>query len=114
MHEMSYIVQIVNTTAMEAVGAHATKAVSLTIEVGQMTGLETHYLKKYYKEAIKGTILDGSRLTVIPVRVFAECKKCGKHYHPGRSNDYLCPVCGSADSVITSGREFNIRNLTIE
>ncbi len=113
MHELSYIVKMVNlaeNTAKENKIEHVDKIV---VEVGAMTGVLPYYLHKYYPEAVAGTSLEGSELEVIEVPVKAVCNSCQKEYSPNAQNDYRCPFCKSIDSHIVAGRDVTLKNIIV-
>lgn len=114
MHELSYMMRMVDT-ALEACQNNGLKSVSsMEISVGEATGLIPHYLKDYYPQCVKGTILEGSELCVHYIPVTARCSDCGNEYNPSRENDYRCPVCNSFKATIVHGREFILDRLTGE
>ncbi|MQN01361.1 MAG: hydrogenase maturation nickel metallochaperone HypA [Lachnospiraceae bacterium] len=114
MHELSYMMRMVDT-ALEACKKNDLKKVTeMEISVGEATGLIPHYLKDYYPKCVKGTILEGSDLTVHFIPVMAKCSDCGSEYQPSKENDYRCPNCKSFKAVIVHGREFTLNRLTGE
>ena len=111
MHEMSYCIRIVQM-ALDAAKEHELNRIRrLTVEVGEMTGVLPYYLKLYFPEAARGTILEETTLDIIEVSVSSECEDCKKVYHPDRENGYCCPVCGSHRAKLLAGREVSIRNM---
>lgn len=114
MHELSYVVRFVNLAEEHARSQHAARVTRITVEVGETSGVLPEYLQKYYPDATKGTLLEGSELVTIPLRVEAVCKDCGTHYHPERSNDYACPSCGSVRASYTGGRSVRLKSVEIE
>lgn len=140
MHEMSYVVKIVNQ-ALEAVekeqsgraeemktgagaaaacageaksGRRILKVQRVVVEVGEMTGILPAYLCKYYSEVIAGTLLEGSELDVQVIPVKIRCKSCGEVYHPDREHHYSCPGCGSSAGGILSGRGLRMREVVVK
>lgn len=111
MHEMSYVVRFVNQALAIAEERHAQKVLSLSLDIGDMTGIEDHYLIKYYETASKGTILEGSSLDITHTPIEALCDDCGTSYHPDKEHDYLCPSCKSGMCHITKGRGVQIRQV---
>lgn len=111
MHELSYMMRMTET-ALEACRENDLRRVDeMVISVGEATGLIPHFLEDYYPECVKGTILEGSKLTVNYVPVTAKCQECGQKYNPSRENHYCCPRCQSPKAVITGGREFTLERL---
>ncbi len=114
MHEMSYILRLANMAADTAKANNANKVESVSIQVGEMTGLIPEYLERYYPKAVDGTILEGSKLEIEYLPVLVKCKTCGCNYHPDKTNEYLCPSCHNAGSDLLQGREFLIKNIVID
>jgi hydrogenase nickel incorporation protein HypA/HybF len=114
MHEMSYVVRLVNEaiTAAEENNANAVKQISVL--VGEMTDVVPDYLKRYYPDCVKNTILEGSELVTEMDPVVIECGGCGKKYHPSKENNYGCPDCGSAAGKIIAGKYVVLKSVEIE
>ena len=110
MHEMSYMIKLINTACDAADG---TRIASLTVEVGELSGVLPEYLIKYFPTAAKGTLCEGVRFDVIPVAAEASCNTCGRLYHPSRENDYCCPDCGGTDARFTHGREVSVKDISL-
>lgn len=104
MHEMSYIVRLVDIALKTAEDRHLSSVRKIVVKAGRMTGVVPYYMQKYYKAAIRGTLLEGSDIEVIPIEVEAVCGGCGTEYSPDAAHDYLCPVCGGGNCRITAGR----------
>lgn len=113
MHEMSYVVRFVSLALDRAKESGASEVRSLTVSVGEMTDIVPEYLYRYYPEAVKGTIMEGSELKVEVVPVKIRCAGCGETYHPDRSNAYSCPFCGGSEGEICQGRGMSLKELEI-
>ncbi len=87
---------------------------SIEVEIGKTTGVMPYYMYKYYPEATKGTILEGSELICKEVLVKALCEECNSEYFPSRENRYLCPVCGGRKAHIIEGKGVILKNVTVE
>lgn len=111
MHELSYMMRMVDTALAACKENDLTSVDELVIKVGETTGLVPHFLEDYYPQCIKGTILEGSKLTVNFIPVTARCDDCGTEYQPSRENSYKCPKCGSIHSKIIGGREFTLERI---
>lgn len=108
---MSTVVRFVSAALEEAKARGITDIESITVEVGEMTDIVPDYLLRYYPAAVKGTLLEGSRLIVRTVPVKAECAACGTRFHPDRSNDYRCPSCGSTKAKLLAGKSTVLRSI---
>ncbi len=114
MHEMSYILKMVNMAA-EIAAENNVKAVKrIEIDIGETSGVMPYYMHKYYPDAIKGTILEGSELICREVKVKALCEECGNEYYPSRENRYLCPHCGGRKAHIVEGKGVVLKNVVVE
>ncbi len=113
MHEMSYIVRLVNLAARTVQEQKVGKAEKIIVSVGKMTGIEPYYMQKYYKTAIQGTVLENSELEVEIVDVKAHCKNCGCDYTPDAAHDYLCPECKSGNCKIINGRDVILKRIVL-
>ena len=111
MHEMSYVVRVVNLALKKCEEEDIKKVESLTVQIGQMVGVEPFYMEKYYKQATEGTLLEGSDIVCEILPVMVRCDGCGNEYHPDAKNDYLCPQCGSGAAKLLQGREFVLKEI---
>ncbi len=112
MHEMSYCIQIVNMT-LDAIDPDKDKVEEISVSIGSMTGIVPEYLEKYFPEATKNTLLEGSVLNIHMIPVETRCGKCGESYTPSKENSYRCPGCGSTEGALIHGREFELTNLKV-
>ena len=114
MHEMSYVVRFAEKAIQAAEEKNASTVISISLSVGEMTGVLPEYLHRYYPKVTKGTILEGSALKTTMVPVTTECSGCKKTYNPTRENKYLCPYCGDGAGRVIAGREVVLENVEIE
>lgn len=114
MHEMSYISKMVSLAIDIVNENNAKKVLKIEIEIGKTSGVLPYYMHKYYPEAVKGTILEGSELVCEETEVKAHCEECGSDYFPNRENNYLCPACGGRQARIIGGRGVTLKNVIIE
>lgn len=114
MHEMSYVIRLVNRAIETAENKGAKKVNKILVSVGEMTDVLPEYLQRYYPSAVRGTILEGSVLEVKrePVRVL--CASCGEEYHPEKENGYACPACGGKEGKIMAGRGVTLEQVELE
>ena len=114
MHEMGYCVRLVNMALETAKANDISKVKSVSVEIGQMTGVLPHLLKECYLKATKDTVLEGSELNMTEVPVTALCEECNKEYNPDASNNYSCPICHGLKSRIIGGRDVSLINIVGE
>jgi hydrogenase nickel incorporation protein HypA/HybF len=119
MHEFSVMSQIVDGLLEEVKKWNATKVEEVFLELGEFTMLGEEQLRFAYEILTKDNILQGSTLTIIPMRGLIECE-CGfkgemapSPDSPHRSVPILeCPKCGNAAKIV-GGRECTVRNLRL-
>ncbi len=111
MHEMSYVIRLVNKALQAAETEGLGSVFEIHADIGKMTGVLPYYMQKYYKKAIEGTILENSRLIINEVAVKARCGSCSFEYEPDAAHDYLCPACGSGNCRIIAGREMTLTQI---
>lgn len=114
MHEMSYVVRLVNSALDTAKEKKASRVNRLVVSVGEMTGVLPEYMHRYYDPAVRGTLLEGSQLEIREQPVEVLCKSCGAAYHPQRENGYACPECKSSEGEIIAGRSVTLEQVELE
>ncbi len=111
---MSYIIKIINTVLSSPEAERSGHITSIRLDVGEMTGALSEYLNMYFKEAAKGTPLEGASLEIKSIPVTAKCEDCGNIYIPQRSGGYLCPVCKSSRGIIIKGRDIIVDSIVCD
>ena len=95
MHELGIVFHIIKS--VEEIGAQneLTKVSSVTLELGEVSGIVPEYLTDCWKwAAAKSELLAGSELRVEQVDAVTYCEDCGKTYPPVQYAK-ICPHCGS-------------------
>ncbi len=114
MHEMSYLIKIINLAEQIAKENGANNIRKVEVEIGQTSGVMPYYMYKYYPDAVKNTLLEGTELVCIESPVIAMCEECNNEYQPTKENRYLCPHCGGRKAHIIRGKGVVLKNLVIE
>ena len=84
MHELSYIIDIVNTVLDETKNRSIKKVKKIEVDVGEMSGVIPYYLHKYYPEVVAGTELNDTVLVTNEIEVKIKCEECGNNNSPFR------------------------------
>jgi hydrogenase nickel incorporation protein HypA/HybF len=114
MHELSIAHGIVEMAAEAAVRARAERVIAVNLKVGRLAGIEPGALVFSYDIAAEGTILEGSRLTIIDVPLVVWCSHCLKEIELPSVQQFRCPTCATPCGEIRSGRELDVESLEIE
>ena len=93
MHELGIVFHIIVT--VEQVGREngVTQVRCVTLDVGQVSGIEDPYLMDCWRWAAdRSEMLRGARLQIETVHAVTLCDACGKTYD---SREGFCPKCGA-------------------
>ena len=111
MHELGIVFHIIKS--VEEIGAQneLTKVASVTLEIGEVSGIVPEYLTDCWKWAVKKSkLLDGSELRVEQIDAVTYCEACGRTY-PTVQYAKICPHCGSDKTYLVTGSEVNIKEI---
>ena len=111
MHELGIVFHIIKS--VEEIGAQneLTKVSSVTLELGEVSGIVPEYLTDCWKwAAAKSELLAGSELRVEQVDAVTYCEDCGKTY-PTVQYAKICPHCGSDKTYLVTGNEISIKEI---
>ncbi len=111
MHELGIVFHIIKS--VEEIGAQneLTKVSSVTLELGEVSGIVPEYLTDCWKwAAAKSELLAGSELRVEQVDAVTYCEDCGKTY-PTVQYAKICPHCGSDKTYLVTGNEVSIKEI---
>jgi hydrogenase nickel incorporation protein HypA/HybF len=113
MHEFSLAVEVIKLTQKEAEKTKALAVSEITIEVGNMSGVEAEPFESALRLLTEGTILEKAWLNIIKIKGKGKCNACEMEFEMNQRMD-TCPECGSFPSEITGGKEFRVVSLLIE
>ncbi|WP_303721172.1 hydrogenase maturation nickel metallochaperone HypA [Malonomonas rubra] len=113
MHELGITESIVEIAERTAKQQQASKVLSVTVEVGSLSGVVPEALEFCFEACSKGTLLEGAQLLIEKVAARARCRDCAREFP---LDDLLacCPVCRSAASELLSGEELRIKEMEID
>lgn len=111
MHELGIVFNIIES--IEKIGAEnsLTKVSSVTLEIGEVSGIVPSYLTDCWKWAVeKSQLLTGSQLKVETLSAVTYCENCEKTYS---TVEYakICPYCQSEDTFLLTGNEVSIKEI---
>ena len=113
MHELGITQSIVEIAERTAKQQQATKVLSVTVEVGSLSGVVPESLEFCFEACSNGTFLQGAQLLIEQVAARGSCRDCGCEY-PLEELLACCPDCNSAASDIISGEELRIKEMEID
>lgn len=113
MHEFSLAMEVIKLAETEAEKKTARSVSEITIEVGNMSGVEAEPFESALKLLKEGSILEKSHLNIVRVTAKGLCISC-KHEFDMHQRMDTCPKCGSFPSEIKGGKEFRVVSMLIE
>ena len=109
MHELSITCSIVDVAAQVAKGR---KVNSVTVEIGELSGVMTESIAFWFPEVAKGTPVEAASLEIREIAALARCDLCGAEF-PTPSMLSTCP-CGSFRFRRLCGEELNVKSIELE
>lgn len=111
MHELGIVFHIIDS--IEEIGKEnqLSEVASVTLEIGEVSGVVESYLKDCWKWAVKKTeLLKDAALLVEQLPAVTICQDCNKTYQTVEHGK-ICPYCYSPNTYLVSGNEFNIKEI---
>jgi hydrogenase nickel incorporation protein HypA/HybF len=107
MHELSLASDVISLVAEEARKNGVEAIHELSIELGELCGVDAESFRFSLDLLRKGTLLDTSSVRIIGTEGKARCSACGELFG---LHDLLssCPSCGGPPGEILAGREFRL------
>lgn len=110
MHELGLCSEMVHTLEELMDKEHLTEIHSVTVQIGEVTGVLPRYMMECWPAAIEGTRLDGSELKIDWVNAKGMCRHCDTEFLVSQNKGH-CPKCGSEDYDLETGFEFEITEI---
>ena len=111
MHELGTIHYVIDTVEKLAVENELTKIGSVTLEVGEVSGIIPRFLLDYWEYAKKKTTyLQEAELKIETIEAVTYCQACGKTY-PTVRYAKICPYCQSDNTFLVTGNEYVIKEI---
>ena len=113
MHELGITQSIVDIAEKTAREQNAEKVLSVTVEIGELSGVVADAVEFCFEACIQQTLLEGCRLIIIQTPGRARCDDCGAEVNIDNMT-FNCSACNSYALQRTGGEELNIKELEIE
>jgi len=113
MHELSIAQAIVDVVEEEARNAGATRVVSITLSLGELSGVVEEQLRFCFPMVVKDTSLESAELVIERVAGEGFCERCQAAF-PLPSLFTTCPACGTHTRTIRAGQELRVASLEVE
>jgi len=113
LHELGITQSIVEIAERTARQQQAHKVLSVTVELGSLSGVVPEALEFCYEACSNGTLLEGSQLLIERIAARARCRDCQREF-PLEELLACCPDCGSAAANLLSGEELRIKEMEVD
>ena len=114
MHELGVVFRVAESVEKVAAANNVEKIHSVTLEIGEVSTVIPEYLLDVWQWNCKRTpLLEGCELLIERIHAITHCEDCGKDYDT-LPQGKICPHCGSENTYLLTGNEFNIKEITVE
>ena len=111
MHELGTIYYVIDAVEKLVVENDLKEVASITLEVGEVSGIIPSYLQDFWLWARPKTqYLQNTELKIEELKAVTYCQDCTKTY-PTMQYKKICPYCGSANTFLVTGNEYNIKEI---
>lgn len=111
MHELGTIIYVIDTIEKLAAEETLTAVGSITLQVGEVSGIVPDYLTDFWLYARKKSeLLKETELKIETLPAVTFCQDCKKTY-PTVQYAKKCPHCQSENTFLVVGNEFTIKEI---
>lgn len=112
MHELSIALGIVDIATNTCREAGATKVESITLEIGELAGIQMDSLLFVWPSAVANTVLQDAERIIEQPPGEAICLECSTTF-PIKKQFDACPNCQSYFKEVIRGKELNVRSMAL-
>lgn len=113
MHELSLAIEVINLAQREAEKNLAETIQEITIEVGDLSGVEADAFESALELLVKESILENADINIIRTDGKGKCNACDIEFEM-KYRMATCPKCQCFPSEISGGEEFRVVSLVVE
>lgn len=111
MHELGTIIYVIDTIEKLATEQGLKRVGSITLEVGEVSGIVPDYLKDFWLYARKrSNLLKETELKINTLEAVTFCQNCKKTYATVTYGKE-CPYCHSVNTFLVTGNEYTIKEI---
>ena len=114
MHELGVTFHIMDQLEKVAQENDVERVRKVVLELGEVATVIESYLQSCWTWAAKKRpLFENAELIVETLPAVTYCEDCGKTY-PTVEHGKTCPFCGSGQTYLLHGNEFNIKEIEVE
>ena len=114
MHEMSIMASLFQILQEKAEEQNAKRIISITIQVGALSGVEPDLLTFAFDSFAKDTLAEGAQFKVNKTPVKGRCRICGNETFEFDRFILSCPECQGVDIEVMGGDELLVEQMEVE
>lgn len=111
MHETGIVQALIEQVEKHARERHADAVASVTVRIGELSGVEAVALQRAFETFRERTLAAGAELVIVPVEAQWRCRHCDREL--ARGERLQCPVCG-APARLAAGEEIVLDRIEME
>lgn len=113
MHELGIVFHVIDMVEKAASENQAASVASVTLELGEVSGVIPHELSSCWNWAVKKTEhMREAALVIETIPAVTFCEGCGQTY-PTVPQGKTCPHCGSEETWLRQGNEIQLKEIAI-
>lgn len=113
VHELGLTQNIVELAIQHAVREQAQRVVSITVEIGALSGVVAEAVAFAFDVCSQGTLVEGARLEIRQIEGRGQCLDCTRQAVI-RTLTHVCPHCGSLALETIQGQEMKFTEMEID
>ena len=113
MHEASIILNVLEIAEQHCAREGYSKIDSITLNIGKASGVLPDALSFAFQVARTDTPASDAELSIIEIPVGGTCHGCKENFTVEDKYVLSCPICGSMNFRVNSGRELDIVELEV-
>ncbi len=113
MHEVGITKNLIDIAETHARQAGASQIQSVTVEIGDLSGVIAEAVEFCFEAVSRNTMLEGSRLIIKRIPGEMSCNEC-QHKFSVTNLTLECPACGGFRLTTLQGKELKITEMEIE
>ncbi len=113
MHELPVVKEILAAVLACAEDEGAAQVTKVVLEIGDLHDLDSGWVDKFFHFASRGTVAETAEVVIEKPPLISRCNDCKEHFvlHIRSGDPWNCPLCGSGDIVLLTGKEFSIKTI---
>jgi len=113
MHELSICQALIKQVEEIAKNHNAQHVISISVQVGPLSGAEAPLLKRAYPLAAVGSLAEHAELLLETMPIRVRCNICHEESEAS-ANRLLCGICGDFHTELISGDEMLLASIELD